>query len=169
MHMVTIEYWLKNTDPDFDAKRHVAKLIVPDGQSVGNFVGSLCIDKWKMYNVYDEDLNVTERVEHCANEDTISVGDGVTERYWTDREPYEVIEVKSESTIVVRELRARRTDDLGVSDTQDYEYYRNYSAPVKTLRKVKRGKYYVWIEWGHGRGGNTFHIGTARKYYDYCF
>lgn len=70
----------------------------------------------------------------------IKVGDGVTEYSYTDRTPYEVIAVRDQKHITIRELTAKRTDNNDMSDAQDYEYIsneNNYSCEI-----VKRGDYW---------------------------
>lgn len=57
--------------------------------------------------------------------DEIKVGTGVTEYHYSDRTPYEVIEVIDQKHIVIRALDYRRIDDNGMSDAQNYEYISN--------------------------------------------
>ena len=63
----------------------------------------------------------------------IKVGDGVTEYFYTDRQPYEVIEVKSQKNIVIIQMDCKRIDDNGMSDVQNYEYISNNNNPVCEL------------------------------------
>lgn len=96
------------------------------------------------------------------------VGMGVTEFFYSDRHPYEIIEVIDSRHIVVRALDYKRVDDNGMSDCQDYEYYSNPANHTKKLFLTKQGQ---WRErYGDRRlGCNTFGIGFACKYYDYSF
>ena len=57
--------------------------------------------------------------------DEIKVGTGITEYSWSDRHPYEVIEVIDQKHIIIRALDYRRIDDNGMSDAQSYEYISN--------------------------------------------
>lgn len=70
----------------------------------------------------------------------IKVGDGVTEYSYTDRTPYEVIAVKDQKHITIRRLDAKRVDDYGMSDWQEYEYVSNENNYTTDL--VKRGSYW---------------------------
>ena len=73
----------------------------------------------------------------------IKVGDGVTEYYWSDREPYEVIAVKDQKHITIRRLDAKRIDDRGMSEWQDYEYTSNPEGVTYNL--AKRGDYWYAV------------------------
>lgn len=96
------------------------------------------------------------------------VGMGVTELCWTDRHPYEIIEVKDDRHITVRKLDYKRIDTNGMSDCQDYEYYSNPDNYTLRLFKTKDG---TWREriGKNGLGCNHFAIGYAEEYYDFSF
>ena len=63
----------------------------------------------------------------------IKVGDGVTEYHWSDRTPYEVIEVINQKHIIIRKMDYKRIDNNGMSDTQDYQYISNENNPKYEL------------------------------------
>lgn len=67
----------------------------------------------------------------------IKVGDGVTEYSYSDRHAYEVIAVKDQKHITIRKYTAKRIDDNGMSDMQDYEYISDENNYTVSL--VKRG------------------------------
>ena len=95
------------------------------------------------------------------------VGMGVTEYYYTDREPWEIVAVRDERHITVRKLDYKRIDNNGMSDCQEYEYYSNPNNVTVELFFTKQG---VWRERiGRSLGCNKFGVGTASKYYDYSF
>lgn len=71
--------------------------------------------------------------------DTIEVGTGVTEYSWSDRHPYEVVEVKDQKHVSVRELDHKH---VGEAMTNDWELSSNESNPV--LNMTKRGNYWYW-------------------------
>lgn len=96
------------------------------------------------------------------------IGMGVTEMYWSDREPYEVVDIKDERHITVRELDAKRTDDHGMSEDQRYEFSSNPEGRILNLFKTKNGEWRERIG-RNGLGCNKFVIGYADKYYDYSF
>ena len=94
------------------------------------------------------------------------VGMGATEISYTDRYPYEIIEVKDDRHITVRALDYKRIDDFGFSESQEYEYSSNEDNATKDLFFTKQGKWRERI----GRGlGSAFFIGRAEKYYDFTF
>lgn len=72
--------------------------------------------------------------------DEIKVGTGVTEYHWSDRDAYEVVEVKDQKHVTVREL-----DHIHVGEpmTNDWELVSNENNPTRTLEK--RGKYWYWV------------------------
>lgn len=106
---------------------------------------------------------IAERAKHPKPE----VGMGVTEMLFSDREPYEIVQVVDDRHLLVRRLDARRTDDNGMSEDQEYEYTSNPQNPTIKLFKTKQG---LWRQ-QHGRslGINKFAIGYAEKYRDPCF
>jgi hypothetical protein len=55
----------------------------------------------------------------------IKVGTGVTEYYYSDRKPFEVIEVIDQKHIVIRAMDSKRIDNNGMSDSQSYEFISN--------------------------------------------
>lgn len=61
------------------------------------------------------------------------VGMGVTELLWSDRHPFEVIEVKDEKHCTIRAMKHTRTDDCGISEHQEYKYESDPEGEVKKL------------------------------------
>lgn len=76
--------------------------------------------------------------------DEIKVGTGMTEYLWSDRHAYEVIDVKDQKHVTVRELSHRHVGD-GCMDN-NWELYSDESN--RTMDMEKRGKYWysasVW-------------------------
>ena len=107
-------------------------------------------------------------MENCNNMPEPQVGMGATECSWSDRDPYEIIEVKDARHITVRQMNAKRIDDNGMSDCQDYEYSSNEDGRIAHLFLTKQGK---WREKYSDRslGCNGWFIGFAEKYFDYSF
>lgn len=91
------------------------------------------------------------------------VGMGATMCLYTDRVPYTVIKVVSDRKIIVQADNAKRLDNNGMSESQDYEYTSNPEGEVKvlTFRKDK-----CWRVMGDTQ---YFHIGSRIKYHDYGF
>lgn len=109
------------------------------------------------------------------------VGMGVTELLWSDREPYEVIEVISEKKIRIRELTEERIDNNGISEHQEYRLSPNPDGEVKTLvlrngkwrDLVKEERYLGDQKWEtietRRLGSSQWLIGRAEKYRDPSF
>lgn len=95
------------------------------------------------------------------------VGMGVTETLWSDRHPWEIIEVIDSRHIVIRELDAKRKDHNGLSECQEYEYSSNPENRTAKLFKTKKGQWRERI--GRRLGCTKFIIGRAEKYWDPTF
>lgn len=71
--------------------------------------------------------------------DEIKVGTYATMYEYSDRHAYEVVEVKDQKHIKIRQLYAKRIDDNGMSDSQHYEYLSNENNPIEELELTKYG------------------------------
>lgn len=69
----------------------------------------------------------------------ITVGTGVTEYSWSDREAYEVIAVKDQKHVTIRRLDHKLA---GAPMSNDWELIRNENNPTYAL--TKRGKYWYF-------------------------
>ena len=106
--------------------------------------------------------------------DKIEVGTLATEYHWSDRTPYEVIEVINDKNVVIRQLDAKRIDNNGMSDCQEYEYTsneKNYSVEI-TLRngkwyKVNRMSKEKFLKSAE-RIRDDFKDRSVEKAYNYC-
>jgi len=68
------------------------------------------------------------------------VGEGATVLLYSDRHAYEVVEVSpNKKTVKIQRYNPKRTDGLGMSDAQSYEY-KELTGEVRTL-------YYKWGSW----------------------
>jgi len=106
------------------------------------------------------------------------LGDGATLLHWSDREPATVIHVQATKlglVVAVREDHARRTDDRGFCESQDYEYTPNPNGRIHYFR-LEPGK--GWREITPGKRLNTYkltgsgqglRIGEREKYHDFSF
>lgn len=122
------------------------------------------------------------------------VGMGVTELMWSDRNPYEVIEVKDSTHIIIRALSAERIDHNGMSEIQEYRFSSNLHGVKKPL--VFRNGRWRECQWDityamnadgspkKDENGNlievsrkpsrrlesgSWYVGEAEKYWDPCF
>lgn len=106
--------------------------------------------------------NLMNRIaEHVSGQP--EVGMGVTICMYSDRHAATVVEVRSDTTIVVQEDISTRVDDNGMSESQIYEYQRDARAPKRTFTRRKDG---TWKERGAGTG---LQLGARRTYHDYSF
>lgn len=71
--------------------------------------------------------------------DTIEVGTGMTEYYWSDCHAYEVVEVKDQKHVKVREYDHKH---VGEEFTNNWELISNEENPV--MEMVKRGNYWYY-------------------------
>lgn len=71
--------------------------------------------------------------------DEIKVGTGMTEYSYSDRDAYEVVEVKDQKHVAVREYDHKLK---GSAYSNDWELISNENNPVKWL--TKRGNYWYW-------------------------
>lgn len=118
--------------------------------------------------------------ENCKGESPV-VGMGVTELQYTDRSPYEVIEVVNEKKIRVRSMSYERIDENGMSECQEYKYSSNPDGEVKTLvlrngrwrDLLKEERYLGDKKWEtietKKLGCNGWYVGRAERYYDFSF
>lgn len=85
--------------------------------------------------------NMMNRLEEGRQfTDEIKVGTGITEYHWSDREPWEVIEVKDQKHLTVRQLRHRHIGDVSMDNR--WELYSDEEAPCRTLER--RGDTWYW-------------------------
>lgn len=91
----------------------------------------------------------------------LKVGDGATRVMITDRFPYTVVEILSETRVVVQADAFERTDANGMSESQSYRYTSNPTAPRIVVKLLKTG-------WTDG-GGARYALGFRRAYHDFSF
>ena len=100
------------------------------------------------------------------------VGKGATVLHWTDRSAYFVNEVSADGKeVVIERAKAVRTDNLGMSDCQDYKYERNPQAQPETIRFTYGKWRRVYINRDGKKETSPINIifGTMREYYDFSF
>ena len=105
------------------------------------------------------------------------VGMGATLLGWTDRDPATIVEVtktKSGALVIgVQEDKAKRIDNNGFSESQEYEYSANPEAGIDYFR-FDEGKGWRGVRKNEkGRlvltGGGGLRIGEREKYHDFSF
>ena len=113
--------------------------------------------------------SITNRIDERVRSEKPVVGMGVTHYGWSDRDPYEVIEVIDDRHIVVRALDYKRVDNNGFSECQEYEYTSNPNNPTERLYLNNKGR---WVRRVGTRGVDNYggwRLGKAEKYYDFSF
>lgn len=113
--------------------------------------------------------SLTNRVMENSRGAQPEVGMGVTQCLWSDRHPWEIIAVKDDRHITVRKLDAKRIDNNGFSECQEYEYTSNENNPVYTLYKTKKGKWVIRVGKNGVDSSYGWCIGVAEEYYDFTF
>ena len=107
------------------------------------------------------------------------IGMGVTQLLYTDRHPFEVIEILSEKKIKIREMKAQRIDHNGISDCQEYSYHHKPDGEVKTLvfingkwrdlvKELQNDENQKFVEVETRRlGSSGWLLGKSEYYYDF--
>ena len=116
--------------------------------------------------------------EHMVGSPNPTVGMGVTMTSYSDRWPGTITEVKKVGKgllITVQSDNAKRIDNRGVSESQEYEYTPNPEGATYLYKQAEPDDYWVAMylnpETGRlkksERGGLI--IGYREKYYDFSF
>ena len=101
---------------------------------------------------------------NSKSEDEPKVGMGATVILYTDRHACTVIKVSdSKKTFWMQRDNAKRTDNRGMSEDQDWEYTPNPKGAVYEVRKNRKG---VWKTIGSKM---TVRLGEREEYYDFSF
>lgn len=103
------------------------------------------------------------------------IGEGATVLQWSDRKPATVIEIFTKGKfdyIVVQEDNAKRIDDNGMSDIQEYEYTPNTDGVTNVFRITDDGYQHVYkSETGRYVKGSGLGLAIGRRemYHDFSF
>lgn len=77
--------------------------------------------------------SLINRIDEGKTFGEIKVGTGVTEMCYSDRHPYEVVKVIDDKHLLIRRCDAKRIDNNGMSECQEYEYtLRPYKETILT-------------------------------------
>lgn len=105
------------------------------------------------------------------------VGMGVTILHWTDRSAGTIVKIetiKNQLYVHVQEDHAKRMDNRGMSESQEYEYTPNPNAGIFTWRLKPNGMWEgAWFNnktkrWNKSVG-DGLSIGRRESYHDYSF
>jgi len=107
------------------------------------------------------------------------VGMGVTVLHWSDRSPATIVEVATtrggQYVITILEDDAKRTDNNGFSECQEYEYTPNPNAHKQMYRwEPKKGWRSVKYNEAKSRlvltgSSQTIRVGEREKFHDFSF
>jgi hypothetical protein len=100
------------------------------------------------------DLNVTQAISPA-------IGQGATLIMLSDRHAYTIVGVTAKTVKATKDI-AKRVDNNGFSEAQEYTYETNANAEVETFRLHKDGSY-------RNKQGIKLSIGQRYSYYDYSF
>lgn len=89
---------------------------------------------------------------------------GCTLLYWSDRHAATIIEVINERRIVVQRDNAVRTDNNGMSESQEYTFTPNPEAAREEFTLRKNGRR---VRKGESINGNALAIGYRKEFYDF--
>lgn len=93
-----------------------------------------------------------------------SIGMGATVNHWTDRSAVTLIQITHNGKrLVLQEDKATRTDNNGMSESQQYEFERDPNGAIYHATLRKDGTFRVT--------GSTriVHLGNRYKYHDFSF
>jgi hypothetical protein len=107
------------------------------------------------------------------NEPEPTVGMGVTMLSWTDREAGTIVEVNMKKRyIAVTDDHAKRIDNNGMSESQEYEYTSDFNGHRNYYRKDRKGQWRRCFYNENKRlvfGTGGLIIGRREKYHDFTF
>lgn len=92
--------------------------------------------------------------------DNAQIGDGATLNLWTDRHAYTII-ARTPQTLTLQRCIAKRTDNNGMSECQDYKYEDNPNGGIIKAHWSKKDKVFK-------HSGMTVTYGR-HEYWDYSF
>lgn len=106
------------------------------------------------------------------------IGMGATVLSWTDRDAATVIAIEETAkglVVTVREDIARRVDQNGLSESQEYEYTPSPRGHVNHFRREADGRWQAVVRsekragWKMVKGGLGLRMGERRSYRDFSF
>lgn len=107
--------------------------------------------------------NIMNRISEGPGQTAPTVGMGCTITMYSDRRAATVIEIKSPYRIVIQCDNAKRIDNNGMSDSQDYAYTPNPLGKKAVFTKRRDGR------WKELKGSDGLRLGSRDEYYDFSF
>lgn len=107
--------------------------------------------------------SLENRLEEGKTYGEIKIGTGVTEMLYSDRNPYEVVEIIDNKHLMIRPMDYKRISGSEQDGSAEYEYFSDIKAtPIKIFNSK-----YGWREQnGRKLGSTRFTIGYAERYRD---
>lgn len=106
-------------------------------------------------------------------DDELNIDDGVTLKYYSDERPATVVEIDPKGKwIKVQMDIAKRIDKNGMSDCQEYEYFRDEKGYIETFYKTRMKDYTLFTDTGrstYNSYGIYLSLKVRRNYFDYTF
>jgi hypothetical protein len=107
------------------------------------------------------------RIAETAKPQNPTVGMGCTILMYSDRHAATVVAILSPKRIQIQEDTAKRTDNNGMSESQEYTYEPNPNGPTHIVTLRKNGR---WVLQGQSKqNGTVVRMGDRDAYYDYSF
>lgn len=103
--------------------------------------------------------SVINRIMEGSSAEEIKVGMGATALFWSDRQAFTVIEIKSKSRILVQRDRVKI---LAVMPAQEWEIEPDSQGEIWELIKTKKG-------WKKLKSSIYVRVGVRDEYYDSSF
>lgn len=120
--------------------------------------------------------SLNNRLMETSRQPEPTVGMAATKTSYSDRHAGTVVAFDKKSGIVSVQLdHAKRTDNRGMCDSQEYSYERNLDAPIYNFKRRKDGR---WCEgytssetnrWRFLDGGNGLILGVRDHHFDFSF
>ena len=105
--------------------------------------------------------------EGMGNSKKLEIGMGITILYYTDRIPATIISISSSGkSFKAQKDNAKRVDNNGASESQEYIYERNEKGEIHEFRMGRNGRFYTK---GGQKNGLGCIIGMREKYFDFSF
>jgi hypothetical protein len=94
------------------------------------------------------------------------VGMGATELWWTDRHACTIVRVSDDKkTVWTKRDKAKRVDDNGMSECQEYTFSPDDQARETMYRVAKDGRYHE----GGRKDARVLRIGDRSEYHDFSY
>ena len=115
-------------------------------------------------NMYGSFQNRMAEQAPASAENLPAIGDGATEKCYSDRRAYFVSAIGGTAKRPVITIQAATTKNKAVYPAQDYDITPNPNGNTHQVKLVKRNGTVRWMS-----GGNVVRFGFAQEHYDPSF